>query len=256
MATLQKPLIQRLDDMRRGDASGGFGAVFPPGMPLSEAPRRSSSMPTLEHALGGVRNAGEDLDVGILARLISLQPERQELRERLQLLIGELAPLLTEAEELVQQIETENRESLEQKHREIRKQGRKQQAVCEQLSQELKNAELTLMNIAGHQENILNELRALKLLEEKGHNVGRWASDAELSAWDERVNKAKARVVEANEAAAIAVRERNEAAERRRPAEEELARLGTEEIRLRAEISGESFVDPEFGLSVPASAGL
>jgi hypothetical protein len=250
----ERPLIQRLDDMRRGAAPGGFGAVSMPGMPLPESPRRNSSMPSIESAIGGVRNAGEDLDVGILARLISLQPERPELRERLQLLIGQLAPLILDAEELAKEIEQERVQSLEARHREIRKQGRKQQAICEQLSQELKNAELTLMNIAGHQENTLNELRALKLLEEKGQNVGRWASDSELEAWDARVSAAKQRVIEANEAAAIAVRERNEAAEKLRPAEEELARLGTEEIRLRAEISGEAFVDPEFGLEVPAGA--
>ena len=51
------------------------------------------------------------------------------------------------------------------------------------------------------------------------------------------------------EAAAIALRNRNEAELRLEPAEKELARLGAEEIRLRKALAGEAFTDPEPGLS-------
>jgi hypothetical protein len=249
MSTLQRPLTERLHRAMGGDPLGGFGgAVSMPAMPLPapEMPRNTSS-PVFQHAAP----AGEP---SILPRLLRLQPERPELRDRLAEMVAQLAPLLEEAEQLAQQIEQERQESLEAQHRAIRAQGRKQHSLCGQLRQEFANAELSLQNVAARQENCLKELQGLALMEQRNEHVGRWATDKELSAWRERINKAKERVTLANEAAAIAVRERNEAAERLRPAEEKLARLGTVEIRIRKELAGEAFLDPEFGLSsAPAS---
>jgi chromosome segregation ATPase len=243
---LQKPLTQRLSERMYQGSFGG--AVSMPGVPLPELETaRISSFPTIREASVGVPET-------ILSRLCKLQPESPQLQAQLAEMVAQLAPLLAEAEQLAQEIEQENRKFLEAQHREVRKQGRKQQATCEQLRQEFNNAELSLRNVAVEQENATSHVRALSLMEQQNRHVGRWATDNELSEWQERVSKAKTRVIEANQAAVEALQLRNDAQARLEPAEKELARLGAEETRLRKTIAGEAYVDVETGLSVPARA--
>jgi len=242
----QLPLIERLHRAIGGTPSG-FGSVSMPGIPLPET-SHTTSAPVVEAAPGGVRTASGPSD-GILAHLLLLRPESEQLRVRLAEMIGQLAPLLAEAKELAQQVEQERQDTLEAQHREVRKQGREQQAVCEQLTQEFQNAELNLQSAAAELENAVDHLRALTIMQQQNRHVGRWATDNELSEWRERVSKAKTRVIEANHAAVEALQARNEARERLSPAEGKLAELGATEIRLRKEIAGEAYHDPELGLS-------
>ena len=55
-------------------------------------------------------------------------------------------------------------------------------------------------------------------------------------------------MVQANAEAAEALQRRNLAQQELQPAEQELNRICVEEIRLRKQIAGEAYVDPELGL--------
>lgn len=242
---LQKTALQRAHDATFG--------VSQPGAPLPEGHtigpfgiRTSFSRPTPDSA----SPPPEDL----LTRLLKLKPETPELRERLSAVIGQLAPLLSEADKVEQAIAEEWMQSLKAKHTEVRAQGRKQSRFCVRLRQELKNAEAQLLTAISGQQGALNAFQELGALEQRGQHVPPWATDEELSVWQREIKKAQAKVAEANEWAASALREREEVRLRLEPAEKELARLGGEEIRLRKTIAGEAFLDPEYGLvTTPAT---
>lgn len=185
----------------------------------------------------------------VLGRLTVLQPKSAELKERLAKVVGQLSPLLNEADALETACVEEWRSDLEAQWQAVRVSGRKQQAECVRLDAEARQAELTLQNVAGRQESALGELRELKAVEERGQAVPRWATDKELEEWEQKVNKAKGRVNEANADAVEALQARNLVAESAEKARAELARLGTEEIRLRNTLTGQPFIDSEFGLS-------
>jgi hypothetical protein len=253
-----KPLSQQLHERSGGDAlaprldpavvARAFGAVSPPNSPLPMAEQfRPSSMPVIRPA----RN--EQPKTSILARLLQLKPEEPELKDRLRLLIAELGPLLAEADELEQVITEQRMKSLKAQHLEIRKLGRRHSAVLAQLQQESANAELFLRNLLLAQEGASTALRNMRDMEQRGQHVVRWASDEELGQWEAEIAKAKQRINKANEKVADAVLARNQAHALAEAGEKEMARIGQEEIRLRNEITGQPYTDPEFGLAVPAA---
>jgi hypothetical protein len=229
-----------------------LGSVSMPGEPLPTG-YAPSSMPVIHSAPSGVPARNEQQET-ILARLLRLRPENPELQERLRVLIEQLGPLILEADDLESVITEQRMKSLKAQHVEIRKQGRKQSAVLEQLQQEASNEELHLRNLILKQEGAVTALQNLKLLEQRGQHVVRWASDEELGQWEAEIAKAKQRINKANEEVAAAVQLRNQALAGAEAAQKEMQRIGHAEIRLRHEISGQPYTDPELGIRVVPAA--
>lgn len=223
------------------------GMVSPPAMPLAPPTEfRTSSVPEIP------LQAPMPSERLLLVRLHELKPESPELQKRLRVFLRKFGPLWAEGEALEKLITEERKQNLQAQYREIRRAGRKQNALVQQLQQEFADAELALRNSAAHQEAVLVDLRVLGDLEREGKHVGRWVTDSEIEAWNQRVEKAKARVTPANERCAELLQERNQAADALAESQKELERLGNEEIRLRKSIAGEAYIDPEFGLDVLA----
>lgn len=188
----------------------------------------------------------------LLTRLYTLRPESPELKERLLDLRERLAPLWQEAEELEKIILEEMRRKLEAQYAEIRKQGRAQDKLYKQLARELQAAEEAVMNSGLRKESLVNEVQNLSLLEQRGQHVGRWADEKELAEWERRVEEAKSRVTAANQLFAEAVQTRNLVVGKFQQAEAELQKIGMGEVRLKKQLAGQAYVDPELGLQVPA----
>lgn len=223
------------------------GMASPPGMPLPPPTElRVSSLPE-------VPQAPTMQEPSLLVRLHNLKPESPELQKRLRALLPKFGRLWAEAEELEQEIIAEHRHSLETQHAEIRKQGRKLAELVERRLLAAADAELALQNAAAHQQACLGDIRALADLERENRHVPRWATDQELAAWRERRKRAEGRIDPANARCAELLQERNQAADALNQARKELAELHVEDIRLRKALSGESFVDPELGLTAPGT---
>jgi chromosome segregation ATPase len=228
----------------------GFGAAHTPMQPMPAI--TSTETVPIRDAPGGVVKSLENetmLSI-VLARLASLEPSAPELRARLDALKAELAPLLLAADDLEGGILDAQRESLEQQHAEIRKAGRKQQELVSRLALELQQAEPSLMNVGARQEAVQKQLHALSDLEAEGRHLGRWATDQEIAKWDERVARAKAKIDPINRECASALQVRNTALAVLDAGQKELARLGSEEQRLRHALEGTGYVDSEYGLEV------
>lgn len=233
----------KLESMQRHRLDGFSGVSFDPdaGLPASNVPPVSrSEVPAPDKP-------------ELLARLWALRPESSELKTRLSVLLEELGPIWSEAEELEKLIVAEQQQQLESRHREILRQGREQNKLYLRLAKEYQDAEFEMQNAGLRNESLVEAVRDLDLLQQRGLHVSRWADDSEISEWNARVEQAKNLVPPANRRFAEAVAHRNDIAAKLELATVELERLGAEEIRLRKKLSGEAFVDPELGLPVSGS---
>lgn len=228
-------------------SNGGFdGAVFDPNAGLRTAASGSIAAPIIPSEVSAPQQST------LLSRLYLLRPESEGLKARLRAAINELAEPWREAEEVEVLILQEQRQALESKYRKIREEGRAKDKVHKQLARELQAAEEAVMNSGLRKESLVNEVQNLSLLEQRGQHVGRWADEKELAEWERRVEEAKSRVTAANQLFAEAVQTRNLVVGKFQQAEAELQKIGMEEIRLRKQLAGEDYVDPELGLQVPA----
>ena len=257
-----KPLIERLSESGNGSAAAdadliarSFGAVIP-----SEAPRSFNnsvtSMPSVIEAPSGVVPSKETRTaLTVLADLIATKPDTEELTDRKQWLITNLSPLLHEVDEFVDCCTERRRAFLKDSLVKIRTQCREAEKHYHLQVRNLNAAELRLQNVAANGANAYQYLQQLAALEKSGQHLPKWANEKETAEWNERYAGAKESVTEANKDAGLAVAERNRLHFLVEPALRSLEKLADEEIRLRNELAGKQFYDPELGLSSkPAGA--
>lgn len=82
--------------------------------------------------------------------------------------------------------------------------------------------------------------------------MSRMASDEQLATAAGAVERAKDKVRTAVQEEAQSINERNAVEDRLLAARGELAAIMQQEYRIKAELDGESYRDPELGLDVPA----
>jgi hypothetical protein len=231
-----------------------FGRVVQPGpMPEFDSGTTGIRVHTVEPSAPPPALSTESLLSIVTTRLTAAQPISEALQEQKAFLLGQTTIDLTAVDAFLDSCKAERELSLVQRQEASRAACRKQFRLCANLHQALKDAELNLMRVAAKQGEALEGLKALALIEKQGKHTPRWATAAERAAWDERLDEAKERVRIANEEAAVALQARNNAQFAIEPAQAEMQRLASQELRLRREIEGHPYVDPEFGLSsVPA----
>ncbi|MGD0957454.1 MAG: hypothetical protein ABR953_11595 [Candidatus Acidiferrales bacterium] len=191
----------------------------------------------------------------VMGRIASPQPISEELREMKESLLGQTTIDLAAADAFLAACREERTLTLEQLREAARAACRKQSSIVATKERELRNAELNLQNAVAAQEFAQGELGGLHLMETRGQHVPRWASQKELAAWALRLEKAKEKLRAGFAASAEALQERNAAAAACEPELAEMSRLAAEELRLRHAISGQPYIDAEYGLSsVPAGS--
>lgn len=232
----------------------GFGSVMDIAVPIPEIeapidPRAQLHQHIVRPSAPRPASNTGSLAQFVRARLASATPKAKELIAEREMILSCNVIDLDAADAFLAACKEERDVDLAQRQAEFKRQCRKQAAVCAKLEQEFANAELSLMNIAAASDAANQELVGLNIIEKQGRHVPRWATEAELSEWQSRVDRAKGKVTKANEKAVIALQIRNQAQARLEEANKEMNRVGHEERRLAAEISGQPYTDPEFGLS-------
>jgi hypothetical protein len=191
----------------------------------------------------------------LLAQLIATKPDTEELEDRKQWLIEALTPLLQEMDEFTNCVNEKRRTFLTESLVKIRSECRAAEKNYNLQVWNLQTAELALQNVAANQDSAFRYLQQLAALEKSGQHLNKWASPAEEEEWSQRLAGARELVNEANKDAGLAVAERNRLHFLVEPALRSLEKLADEEIRLRNELAGKSYYDPELGLSSkPAGA--
>jgi chromosome segregation ATPase len=225
-----------------------FGAVIPITAP--RASKADSSVPTRQEAPSGiVPSAEKRTAMTLLADLIALKPDSPELADQKKYLINALAPLLQEMDQFTIEVTTRRRRYLRESLVNIRAECRQAEKYYNLQVRNLQEGELNLQNAAAQQENANRYVQALAALEKSGQHLPKWASPAETEEWNQRFEGARAALTEANKEAAEAFQQRNRLGFLVEPAQRKLEALADEEIRLKNELAGKDYYDPELGLS-------
>jgi hypothetical protein len=190
-----------------------------------------------------------DLQTVVLRRLMALKPESEELRGERQQIISQLIPLLAQADQLMINVGEERSTNLKTRADQLRKQCRTQQKECTRLRAILDAKEIALRNaIESHNEE-RDRLSSLRDMERRREHVPQWPSDQELAAWQARVELVVQKLSAANQCMAEALNEREAARNAVEPAQQKMQELATEELRVRSQLTGASYVDLEYGIS-------
>jgi hypothetical protein len=230
--------------------NGSFGAaVFDVGMGLPDEHHRDEiqvrQVPTApqqeEVSTGGI----------LIGRLMSVFPASPELKAEQQRLIAIAHELGASLDVFVGECRRIERRTLKERHAEIRKQGKAQTARLEQAEVEFNVANTHWNNRNAEKAKAID---AVQQAQYHADHLGRWASDAEIDDAAAELVRAHGKADDAVEKEAAALRERNEANDRIVAATKVLNTIASEEIRIRAALRGEVYVDPEIGLSSASGA--
>lgn len=258
---IQKPVTQQLEDRRTSSleldadtVARSFGVVLPVNQPLPETPfpighveNDAASEIALDTRAPRPEPAVSILELA-MRRLKALKPRTPERKEHVENAIAALAVPLEALDLLVADIEAEHFEAIDRRWEQIRKEGRAlidstipkcEKKVYQWQQQCQKSGEAKAHRIA--------DVTSLYLQRQK---ISQWSSAAEIDAADRRLAEAKAASAAAAELAfedqkGLAVAESALAT-----AQNHLQKLKTELHRLEAELRGEAYFSPEYGLSV------
>jgi hypothetical protein len=241
-----KPMIERVSQAR---GFGGAVQVVNLGLPSAMIERSAVDVPSPLAAPSSTL-------LTVLAKIVMANPVSNELQKEKTDLLASTVFDLPAVDAFLEACAEERESILEKRHVELRSACRQQAAIVQKLEANLASAELSLMNIANESDAANQELCALSLIELRGQHVPRWSTDEERQDWAKKKAAVQQRVTQMNQAAAKGMQARNQAYERLQPAIEEMNRLGHEELRVGKELAGETYIDPEFGLTSPPSGGI
>ena len=232
--------------------AASFGAVLPPGgsMPVADFSNGTMSIKNENVAQSGASSKATKFPfLAIVQRLHELRPEIADHIARKQELLDTLPDLLLSCDELEAEIAEARKVSLNEKLWKVRALCKKQLEVLKALAVEERDAELRVQDAIAARNAVVNQLQNLGEIEKSGKHVGRYASKADYQKWNDQVAEVKQRSREIHDEMGIAVRERESLKfNKLEPANAEMQRLGHEEYRIRQQLKGGNFRDPEFGL--------
>jgi len=181
----------------------------------------------------------------LVLRLQRVKPKTPEMRQHIQTLISDLTAIELASLELLAAIDGERREELENDLEEVRRRGREQQTIIDALEADRQQKEFQFHSARNYAESCRDELTSLQTV-----RVSRWASKADRQALAKKIAKAKDAVRQANEDMARASNAHNEAANDVGLAQARMGAISDCEIKLRGELSGKPYRDPETALLV------
>jgi hypothetical protein len=228
----------------------GFGAVVPVNEPLPETPsplqhvEDDFDLPIDEQAKRPAPKPS--LQELVNARLLSIKPRTPERQQEVMELIGSLLEPLKAADELVAVLEEEHFKAFDDRWEMIRRQGRELVDSLPALEKELAEAQNYHRE---SQEKKSHRRTDLETYSEERKRISPWSTRLEIEAADKKLERAKAAMVAADEQEferrkVLAVHEGKVATVR-----ENLRLLKLELKRCEAELNGQPFFDPNYGLS-------
>jgi chromosome segregation ATPase len=181
----------------------------------------------------------------LLTRLRNLPMEDSKQREKRNDLVGTLQAAIMEAEAFLTTAIQERNGVLEEQLEEVRKQGRAQQKVVARL-----DADLAAKHHNFHKARENAKWRFEELKDVKSRRLSKWASREDRDQLQQEIRQAEVILKQANAEAVKATNARNEAAEIFGQAEKKMAEIEAHESRLRGELSGRIYYDPETALPI------
>ncbi len=241
-----RPLSTQLDPIGTDFPLTEFG-VSHPNQDFRPA-TKSDSMPSPEEGLSAK-------DETIL-RLSRLEPENESQKERRGILLGELGEVLEQIAALTEEVTTDRTARLTAAHKQVRKAGRLAEEAQQKAADAYSAADIFALNMIEVQTQARQNLEHLHDLEERGVHLRRFHSDQELADWKQKYKEYQDLVVAGNQMAQDAVGERKLRQEELTAAREEVGRLAAIESRLRSELRGTAYWDPELGLGEPGASRM
>jgi chromosome segregation ATPase len=181
----------------------------------------------------------------LLTRLANLPLEDRKAKEQRDELRAALYATIMEVQEFINEVIASRNAILENQLEEIRTRGRAQQKILNGLEQDRQEKEFQFHSARVHADNCLMQLKDLRTT-----RMSRWASKADRAALGKKITAAELDVREANSECVKATDTHNSAAEDVAAASQRMGEISNFEIRLRGELSGKVFKDPETGLPI------
>ncbi len=189
----------------------------------------------------------------VLLRLSRLEPENESQRQRRGILLGELAEVLEKIEVLTTEVTNDRTARLTVEHKQVRKAGTIAEEAQQKASDAYTAADVYALNMIEVQREARQNLERLHDLEQRGEHLKRFHSDQELADWRQKYSEYQDLAKAGAQMAEDAVRERSQKQEELQAAREEVGRLAAIESRIRAELKGTHYWDPETGLGEPGA---
>ena len=181
----------------------------------------------------------------LLTRLANLPLEERKQKQQRDKLRSALYAATMEAQAFVDAVVESRNKALKLQLEEIRSRGRQQEAVISKLESNRQALEFEFHSARNHAQNCRDVLADL-------HNTrfSRWASEEDRKALAKKISAAEVALREANEDYARAQAAHNEAANDVGSAQARMGEISDTEIRLRGELSGKVYRDPQTALPV------
>jgi hypothetical protein len=257
---LQKPLSQQLEDRQKhsmaldaDQVARSFGVALPIGplpespFPITHAENDAASDILLDERARRPEPAPSILELA-MRRLRSLTPRTAKRKEHVANAIAALTVPLEVLDQLIEDVEQEHFSAIDKRWEQIRKEGRELiDVVIPKCGKTVYSWQQQCQKSGEQKQHRIADVTSLYLQRQK---ISQWSSAAEIDAADRRLAEAKAASAAAAELAfedqkGLAVVESALAT-----ATNHLQKLKTELHRLEAELRGEAYFSPEYGLSV------
>jgi hypothetical protein len=228
-----------------------FASVIGPGATIPVADYRGgvTSFTTTEVTPAGAPRKQKWSFLNDIAKAHAIRPETEAQEVAKQQLLDDLSPALIAAEQLTASIEKERAVAVEKKLWELRAECKRQDRIVMNLKNEADAADSELQNAISSKDSIYAELQDLKVQEQRGNHVPRWATREELKEWDAHVETVRERARENAERMLAATQAVTWAGLELEAAVKTMRQLECSHIRLTNEHNGQSgYYDPELGL--------
>lgn len=178
-------------------------------------------------------------------RLLAVPIADPKLRQRRQTLVSELAAATMQAEDFLEEITTQRHAALENELEEIRAQGRQQLAVVEQLQIEHERAVMNVRNLREESENLGEQVKNLRRAP-----ISKWASKETRAARQKKIVKLQEQLNALVRDIVVAGQQQQAAWHELGEAREVMNEISNAEARIRGQLSGKPYTDPEYGMVV------
>jgi chromosome segregation ATPase len=228
MFGMPKPLSQRLYDQHLQANVPFSGRVTP-----------------VESANPAAPEIFERVQPTVQERLLNLVIVDPELAERRREIIGPLSSLTMEAERLIAEAKESRNELLESELEAIREAGRNQEEVVESLKVDHQHAVLAFKNLREQSESLAERIKDLK-----SQRLSRWASKEQRETHQKKIDALQKQLRSLNTEVAAAGQDQLRAFQAVEEGQDSMRKISDAEIRCRGQLSGNKFIDPEYGLPI------
>jgi hypothetical protein len=233
--TLLKPVVQQLEDHFHPEPQPSY---FEGAVETIDASEFPTPLPPAQPS----RNAQKEL----LARLGALNPQDAATKKRVQKAIVAAMSLLDEVREIETALDAERMSTLRTAHKDVRAEGRKLLKQIEGLERQA-----AMVRFEFNEANKAKSIAGLYLRQARDSRkkLSRWASDEELAEADSAIVEATEVLHKATLDVGAQLTSNNGLEFQIAELRNQLAKLSIDELRLRGELSGKPYQDPELGLT-------